>query len=223
MNGDRDPGDGEARRSTDRRSGASWRVPMVLLALVAGVLISGTWVVGRTMSEPGGGQTAGPSGGGIDGDEVGSSGRIRGFACTYVGDRDEDDGYCGRAAEDFARRAEVSPAQRESAQATVQAVERALPSEWPSMCRANVAACAGWGPDAPRGSTDLEVFRAAFRRAGFPGAEVRIAGGDDPAPRGTVLYAVPVGENCVVGWIRGVAGVGSNGIEGPLPNGRCLE
>jgi hypothetical protein len=218
-------GDGGVQGPAGRLRGAGWFAPIVLLVLVVGTLVTGNWLVGRMMSEPGGGQRAASrsAGDGQPKADAGLPGSVRGFVCAYVGDPEEDDNHCARAAQDFVRRAEMTPAQQTEARAAAEAVDRAMPAEWPSACRADAAACAGWGPDAPRGSTDLEVFRAAFRRIGLRGAAVRLATGDDPAPRGTVLYAVPVGEVCVVGWVRGVGGAGGHGIEGRLPSGRCLD
>jgi hypothetical protein len=61
--------------------------------------------------------------------------------------------------------------------------------------------------------------RLALTEAGFRTAEVRLAGLDDPAPVGSVLYGVHLGDGCLIGY----SGTDSSSwIEGPLLDGTCL-
>ncbi|MEV0730224.1 hypothetical protein [Polymorphospora sp. NPDC050346] len=70
------------------------------------------------------------------------------------------------------------------------------------------------------GVVAVDEVRAAIVAAGHPDPVVQIALAGDPAPPGTVLFAVPVYETCVIGHLGG----GSHDLQvvGPLPDGRCL-
>jgi hypothetical protein len=63
-----------------------------------------------------------------------------------------------------------------------------------------------------------------LEQAGFVNSTVRIARADDPAPRGSLLYAVPLGnDSCIVGHILELPGGSGGGIiGGVLPDGMCL-
>jgi hypothetical protein len=72
------------------------------------------------------------------------------------------------------------------------------------------------------------VARASLARVGFPDAVVRIARPDDPAPAGSLLYAVRVESACVVGHIEGIprgypSPDGRQDVLGLLPGGRCVD
>jgi hypothetical protein len=68
--------------------------------------------------------------------------------------------------------------------------------------------------------TDAKDIARARRDAGYPTAVVRPARGVDPAPAGSVVYAVPVGPGCVIGYRDGEAG--GSIPAGTLPGGSCL-
>jgi hypothetical protein len=70
---------------------------------------------------------------------------------------------------------------------------------------------------------DAEAVRLSLDRAGFPGATVRIARTDDPAPHGTIVFGVPIADACFVGYQASPRGGGSYGLQGKLPDGRCLS
>ncbi|KJK40110.1 hypothetical protein UK23_40570 [Lentzea aerocolonigenes] len=77
----------------------------------------------------------------------------------------------------------------------------------------------------PPTSTEAEATHQSLIREGFPDSAVRIARSDDPAPAGSLLYAVQVGaETCIVGHVIELPGGGGGGfIGGLLPGGRCLD
>lgn len=75
-------------------------------------------------------------------------------------------------------------------------------------------------PASGRLVVDAVALARALRDAGFPNATVRMARPGDPAPVGSVLYAVPVGSACILGYDQG--GGGSVNVVGRLLGGRCL-
>ncbi|MEU4216899.1 hypothetical protein [Actinoplanes sp. NPDC026623] len=76
-----------------------------------------------------------------------------------------------------------------------------------------------------RPATDADVVTAgkAFTAAGLPGGVVRLARGDDPAPEGALVYAMLLGDGCVVGYLDLGSGERWYEVAGLLPNGRCLS
>jgi hypothetical protein len=62
-------------------------------------------------------------------------------------------------------------------------------------------------------------IRAALIGAGFVEVVARISVPGDPAPAGSVLYGLRVGDGCLVGYAGATAG---RWIEGPLLDGRCV-
>ena len=77
--------------------------------------------------------------------------------------------------------------------------------------------------DRPPDSMDARAIRISFDRAGFPGSVVRIAAGNDPAPKGSIVFGVPVKDACLVGFVQSLRGDGSYGLAGRLPDGACLS
>jgi hypothetical protein len=71
------------------------------------------------------------------------------------------------------------------------------------------------------GPDDVERVRQVLDAAGFTGAVVRLATNEDPAPTGTVVYAVPAGFGCVLGYRRGLEG--SDVAAGIRADGSCLS
>jgi hypothetical protein len=121
------------------------------------------------------------------------------YACVALA-QDADD-YCGRAVLDWSRRKELTDADRLPAGGLVDQVRTAVA-----------------GPT----SGYAEDIRRALSTAGFPGAIVRPARANDPAPDGSIVYAVDAGAACVIGYrdARGFGG-GPN-LVGTLPDGTCL-
>jgi len=84
---------------------------------------------------------------------------------------------------------------------------------------------ANWACDAPRSTTEADVatVRAALTRSGYPDAVVRLERPGDPAPDGSVVYAVRLpGDRCVVAYAAPGLVPGGTGLSGLLPSGECL-
>lgn len=143
-----------------------------------------------------------------------------GFTCTVAGPS-SDPGYCTRAAEHSLRRRVLTPEQAKAAEARYPSVQRAMSSR--PCISTRTFTCA---PDRrlPQAS-DAAARLRALNEAGFVNSTVRIARSDDPAPAGSLLYAVPVtDESCLVGYVLEVPGGGGGStIGGVLPNGRCVD
>lgn len=127
---------------------------------------------------------------------------------------------CSRMAADIGRRRRLTPAELSAAEAAGRRASAALgdlaAADQTTSC--DQQACSVRG-GAPR-PADVPAAEAALARAGFPGAMVRLARADDPAPAGSLLYGVPAGGGCVLGWQNGDGGSETYG--GPLPGGGCL-
>jgi hypothetical protein len=156
------------------------------------------------------------------------------------------DDTCAREAKDFFRRTELTDEQRGRLEVPAQAVEAAV--RWPAVCarvpyvvpsgRVPVPAgstagrlrwpddCAGVGTAyqswrEPPGPGEVDLVRRSLEQAGFHGATVRLAAGDDPAPPGSIVYAVDTGGGCVIGYLADDGGGAARPV-GRLPGGRCL-
>lgn len=139
---------------------------------------------------------------------------------------------CARLARDAVRRPQLSGAQRAAGEQVATHVRAALAATWLSSGQAGCPLPTAVGhepepcryaPAAPTGD-DVDRARRALAAAGFSGATVRLAGADDPAPAGALLYAVPAGDVCVLGYEQDSngPGYGSPLVVGPLPDGECL-
>jgi hypothetical protein len=71
------------------------------------------------------------------------------------------------------------------------------------------------------GTVQPEALRAALLAAGLPDSAARPARRLDPAPAGSLLYAVDVGPACVLGY--DLSGGGDRWVVGRLPDGHCLS
>jgi hypothetical protein len=166
------------------------------------------------------------------------------FACAGIIEPGAapDMDYCARVAGDAMRRTELTDADKTRLAADLKKAEQAL--SWPGMCADRYRPGYPSGPGFPqceglpkRGSMngsgsssgsrrpdsmDARAIRISFDHAGFPGSVVRIATGGDPAPVGSIVFGVPVKDACLVGFVYSLAGGGSYGLSGRLPDGRCL-
>jgi hypothetical protein len=66
------------------------------------------------------------------------------------------------------------------------------------------------------------VARRSLAAAGFDDVTVRMARPDDPAPAGSVIYAVAVGPACVLLDQTEPGPPGDEQIVGKRPDGNCL-
>jgi hypothetical protein len=170
------------------------------------------------------------------------SGSHRYYSCITYG---TDESYCHRLIQEMARRPDVPQAQKDRLAATVRRIEDA--ADWPGICtgigphlpvrspsatpspggRRSWTDCGGWarpGHDGtePPDATDVDAVARSLDESGFPGAVVRLARSDDPAPHGSIIYAVPVEDVCVVGHLETLRGGGGSVLLGKLGDGTCL-
>jgi hypothetical protein len=75
-----------------------------------------------------------------------------------------------------------------------------------------------------RTATDADVVSArnALLAAALPQSVVRIARPADPAPTGALVFALLMGDGCVVGYLELGTGRRWHEVGGLLPDGRCL-
>jgi hypothetical protein len=139
-------------------------------------------------------------------------------------------------ANDMMARTEVTQEQRTRLLADLRRAERAV--SMASLCMdpemftegpsgAVAAQAPGCGRPRSAGSRpqaeDVTALRRSFEDSGFPGATVRIARADDPAPRGAIVFGVPLGDACFVGYQNSLHGGGGEQLAGRLPGDRCLS
>lgn len=191
--------------SSDGRA-ARWFLPLLVIGVFVAVMVAagvGRWVVAER--EPAGARHR----------------PAIGFACSFQGPS-PDEGYCERAAADFARRAPLTDEQREPALALAQTVNKAAASAGWCMTPTDPK-CARRPPSYPPGPEDVEAARMWLGRTGASDGTARLARLDDPAPAGSLLYAARVGGACIVGHVQSVPlGAGSHMVVGSLPDGSCL-
>lgn len=138
--------------------------------------------------------------------------------CAFTGSDPSAGEHCGRLVADLNRRAPLTERRRAGVREAVTEVERAVQL---------VGVCAVPGSDACGRSAatpyPVELVDAVARE-GYR-ATARFARPDDPAPTGSVLYAVEVDRDvCLVGYVRLMPRhqAGSS-VAGRLPDGRCLS
>jgi hypothetical protein len=143
-----------------------------------------------------------------------------------------DDTFCRRLASDIARRGPLTDREREVGQQTAVAIRRALarqPTADAGHCEqipptGTVPPPCRWIPEPPT-AQDVQQVRQALLAAGFTDMTVRLATADDPAPAGTLLYAVRAGNACVIEYDldrSAPRGLGLS-VVGRLPDGSCLS
>jgi hypothetical protein len=151
--------------------------------------------------------------------------------CVQLGSGDKD--YCDRFIDDIARRDDLTQEQRDALEADAKRAQAAASD--PGQCRdqtrglqnRQLAQCtalsSGRTADHPPTAADAEAIRLALERAGFPGAVARVARDNDPAPHGTILYGVPLGDACLLGYQSANSGGGGWSLQGHLPDGACVR
>jgi len=201
---------GSLRRPPPWTIGAAVIVILLVLGAVATLVI-------ERMGQPLAAPNPGPSRGSIVGED-----------CVQIR-RPGGDDYCGRIAADRARRAELSAAQRARIAATLPAVNAAARNPgcgWPEGNPPGTeTVCLQFGmrerePQAP-GPGHVRAIQASLTAAGFADSTVRIAGAEDPAPLGSVMFGVPIGDGCAVGSVMVDLKMLARAV-GKLPNGYCL-
>ncbi len=118
---------------------------------------------------------------------------------------------CARLARDAAARIPLTASQRDAALALVPEIRSAI----------RVSSCAAGEGSCPS-DLDIDEARQRLMAAGFTDVTVHVARPDDPAPPGSVIYAVGVGPACVL--LDQSSGRGPGGVQvvGKRPDGNCL-
>ncbi|GAA3216571.1 hypothetical protein ACFO1B_15390 [Dactylosporangium siamense] len=140
------------------------------------------------------------------------------FACAVPQGADAD--YCGRVVQDLNQRAEITDQTRADLSDEARTVDEVLNPR--QACRAVQTTPGGPARQVcDRVLPDPAVLLARLDDAGFTGAVVRPAAAGDPAPAGSLFYAVPVRGACIIGAVTGLPdGVGSR-VAGTLASGAC--
>jgi len=115
------------------------------------------------------------------------------FACAQVASSIDD--YCDRIAEDLGRRTPLTDDERVAAQPRRQALLDGFVRELGADCPGPLEHCR-------LPATTPEAVRQALIASGFNDPAVRPARFTDPAPAGAILYAVPVGHACLLGYVQ---------------------
>ncbi len=144
----------------------------------------------------------------VDSPDSSSGGQAR----VCVQRADEGD-YCDRLAREWAGRSSMTRDDSVTAQHSAEAIERHLVTRRLAGC---TASCANTLPSAGE-------IRAWLVDAGHDNAVARIATEDDPAPAGSIVYAVRIGSACVVGHLSTSGSTARALVLGRLPNGDCLK
>jgi hypothetical protein len=185
-----------------------WALPLVFG--IAVVVLGGVSLILRAA-----GSTAAPAGGG------GPPAHPQHlFACAVPADAPN---FCQYLAHEMARRTQLSGADYQQAARAELDVSQVVHSAQPvrgQQCLTNTPLKPGAPcrvvPDSGA-PTDPRPVEQALLAAGYRGAVVRLATSSDPIPRGALLYGVPVGNACILGYN------GGQGVVGMLPDHSCLS
>jgi hypothetical protein len=131
--------------------------------------------------------------------------------------RHPGDDPCARIAADRSQRRQLSQAERDGSQKAVRSLTAALVRQTRSDCRSAPGLCVNVILPA-----DVSQVRQQLTGAGYPDPVVRVAQPTDPAPAGSVIYAVAYGSLCLVGYLPEDS-TGQLEAVGALPDGRCLS
>ena len=135
-----------------------------------------------------------------------------GFVCAHD---ETDEGECDRLMREMSRRSAPNESNRAAAQRWADTIERDLATRQLERC---LPPCTG---------TDflpsVNEVRAWLMDAGHDEAVVRPATADDPAPAGSIVYAVGVGPDCIVGHLAAGGTTSRAYVLGTLPSGTCLD
>jgi hypothetical protein len=197
-------------------------LPFAVLGVVTATIAA--IVIVRAMSDSPGTQSAKANDGTPS---ATTTSALRSFTCISSSN-DKDDDHCSRQAADYARREPLTAEQRAQVEAASDQLDRVIGSAALHGDRSGATCATAGGPCSIPEPTaarpgDIDLLRTALAKAGMTGAVVRVAGPNDPAPRGAMLYAVPAGPGCVVGYRKGLTGSGSRSVMGHLPDRTCLS
>lgn len=137
-------------------------------------------------------------------------------------DTPESDEQCIRAAEDRAKRQPISGTQHTEAAAIENDLDRVIKRHGRCMT-AQGEPCASNITPRPPTEADVAAIVQKLGEAGISSTTVRLARSDDPAPPGSLFYAIELpSRGCVIGHLESVpGGDGMRAVVGQLPSGRC--
>jgi hypothetical protein len=144
--------------------------------------------------------------------------RSGGFSCVAAGGTGTR--HCTHIAEDITRRAALDEAGRRRAEEVAADVQRT--ASLLGNCPVVEAKCTRPTPRLPN-ADDVAALTRELTAKGLT-TTARIAAADDPAPTGSLLYAVDVEPGaCVVGHLAAIPDGGAGHyVAGRLPEGGCL-
>jgi hypothetical protein len=123
---------------------------------------------------------------------------------------------CSRIAADNRRRRALTTTEQASAQPVIDTVTAALVRHSRTQCATPPGPCTD--RILPADPTEVRRQLAAI---GYSDAMVRLYRDGDPAPAGSVVYAVKVRDRCLLGYLP-TDRPGQLRAVGPLPDGTCL-
>ncbi|MBB5959834.1 hypothetical protein FHS29_006455 [Saccharothrix tamanrassetensis] len=195
--------DGSVFATSSRPVRARWH----LVAVVAGLVALGLVATILLTGPPDGSGTAG------------------GHLCSIWGTQAEvSRDFCDRVSADAGRRGRITEAQRADAEAAFTRIEH-VPMLLGSCFTERGMPCAREHERRPPTQADVDRLSQDTAREGFSRSSARIADDDDPAPEGSLLYAIQVDDQtCVIGYLRQVpSGLSGHDVVGTLPHGGCLD
>lgn len=148
------------------------------------------------------------------------------YSCLSLGEPSpEERAACQRTAEDQSRRLPLTDQQRSAGFSAQTRVNAAATQARFNRCRsatstASESACLASSHSRPV-AEDVTAVAQALTAGGYLPEVVRLARPDDPAPVGSLLYAVRTDGLCVVHFYGPHGGGGF--IGGTYPDGRCLK
>ena len=142
-----------------------------------------------------------------------------GFNCMVTGDGDVE--HCSRIAEDLHGRAVLTDSQRAHAKALADEAQFVVSTF--GRCAPTAATCQRNTIGRPPTAGDVAGLAANLADKGLT-ATIRVASGEDPAPKGALLYAVDLDPAaCLVGYLTAVPDEGSGFVvAGRMADGHCL-
>jgi hypothetical protein len=144
------------------------------------------------------------------------------FGCISWNTADSQE-VCDKSAADQAKRQPATDAQRAEAQSVMNDIDRVVRRVGRCLT-SDGNPCAGGAATRPATDADAEAAGQALSNAGLR-STVRVARPDDPAPAGSLFYAIELPSGaCVVGHVSELpGGAGGTVVTGTLPDGRCIQ
>ncbi len=146
------------------------------------------------------------------------------FCMAWAAESRDSPDSCDRMPSDTGWRSRITDAQRVAAEAAYTKVDAILVRL--GRCFTDQGRpCPLEHPARRPTRADADRFTQDATGAGFTRTTARVADNDDPAPTGSLLYAVQVDDNtCAIGYMLHIPqGAGGHDFVGVLPHGGCLD